>query len=88
MDPLSIIASCIAVTQATTAAGTGLHKLWGLRTAPAELQALFNEVEALRGLLTIMQSTLHGISGSELYHENSEALENLLRPVGNRIALV
>ncbi|RMX88844.1 hypothetical protein D0869_01331 [Hortaea werneckii] len=78
MDPLSITASCIAILGASTATGKALNKLATLRNAPADLQQLFNEREASRALLVVIQTTLHKIQGTAVYRDNREALEQLL----------
>ena len=81
MDPLSITASAIAVLSAVTGAGRGLNRIVDLRKAPAEIQALYNEVEALRSLLSVTQNALLDIRDTELYRQLHEPLEVLLRPV-------
>ncbi|KAI7487802.1 hypothetical protein KC351_g2384 [Hortaea werneckii] len=78
MDPLSITASCIAILGASTATGKALNKLIALRKAPEDLQQLFNEREASRALLVVIQSALHKIKGTAVYRDNREALEQLL----------
>jgi hypothetical protein len=78
MDPLSITASSIAILGAITGTGKGIGKLVSLRHAPAELQALSNEVEAFRSLLVIVQSSIRHFQGSEAYEECGEALCGLL----------
>ncbi|RMY62881.1 hypothetical protein D0865_00193 [Hortaea werneckii] len=78
MDPLSITASCIAILGASTATGKALRKLTALRNVPGDLQQLFNEREASRALLVVIQSTLHGIQDTAVYRNNLEALEQLL----------
>ncbi|RMZ06183.1 hypothetical protein D0862_04716 [Hortaea werneckii] len=78
MDPLSITASCIAILGASTATGKAISKLTALRNASGELQQLFNEREASRALLVVIQSTLHRIQGTAVYRDNREALEQLL----------
>ncbi|KAI7346086.1 hypothetical protein KC320_g8049 [Hortaea werneckii] len=85
MDPLSITASCLAILGASTATGKALRKLIDLRKAPEELQQLFNEREASRALLVVIQSTLHKIQGTAVYTENREALEQLLIRFQNEI---
>ncbi|KAI7330547.1 ribonuclease T2 [Hortaea werneckii] len=64
--------------RASTATGKTLSKLTALRNAPGELQQLFNEREASRALLVVIQSTLHKIQGTAVYRGNREALEQLL----------
>jgi hypothetical protein len=49
MDPLSIVASVIAILQISGTSGQALNKLLSLRDAPQHVQQLWNEVEALRG---------------------------------------
>lgn len=78
MDPLSITASCIAILGASTATGKTLSKLTALRNAPGDLQQLFNEREASRALLVVIQSTLHRMQDTAVYRDNREALEQLL----------
>ena len=80
MDPLSVIASFIAVLQALTAAGKGVNKILDLRKAPVELQALFNEVQALRALLTDLQNAAHEVPAG-----SKESLLSLLEPVRNAV---
>lgn len=48
MDPLSIIASSIAVIGASSKLAKGLRKLLALPDAPQEIQTLFNDVSSLR----------------------------------------
>lgn len=79
MDPLSITASVIAVLQAVNGTGKGIGKLISLRNAPAELQALSNEIEAFRSLLVIVHSSIRHIKGSAAYEDCSEPLCYLLR---------
>ena len=78
MDPLSITASIIAILGASTATGKTLSKLTALRNAPGDLQQLFNEREASRALLVVIQSTLHRIQETAVYRDNRETLEQLL----------
>jgi hypothetical protein len=78
MDPLSITAGVIAVLGAVSASSTGVHKLHGLRNAPEELAALFNEVEALRSVLIVVQTSLRKLQGTETYYEVQEPLQLLL----------
>jgi hypothetical protein len=78
MDPLSITASSIAILGTITGTSKGISKLVSLRDAPIELQALYNEVEAFRSLLVIIQSSLRHVQGSEAYEEYGQALCNLL----------
>ena len=85
MDPLSIAASSIAVLGAIMGTGRGIHTLLSLRKASAELYMLSNEVEALRGLLLIVHTSLHQIHGSETYLANEEALRLLLNAVKDSV---
>jgi hypothetical protein len=78
MDPLSITASSIAILGMITGTGRGISKLVSLRDAPIELQALYNEAEAFRSLLVMVQSSLHHIQGSKVYKEYGESICNLL----------
>lgn len=78
MDPLSITASSIAILGAISGTGKGISKLVSLRDAPIELQALYNEAEAFRSLLVIIQSSLRHVEGSRAYAEYGEALISLL----------
>lgn len=78
MDPLSITASSIAILGALTSTSKGIGKLVSLRKAPAELQALSNEVEAFRSLLVIVQSSIRQAQESETYQEYVEALFQML----------
>ena len=81
MDPLSIIASSIAVIQAATATGGLLRRLATLRSAPSVLHALLNELEATRSFLTILEHSLGRINDSEEYSQAREGLNLLLKPV-------
>ena len=78
MDPLSITASAIAVLQAVSGTGKGISKLMTLRNAPLELQALYNEIEALRSLLVIVQSSIRQVQQSDAYEDLREPLCHLL----------
>ena len=85
MDPLSIAASTIAVLGALTASGKNLNKLLSMRKAHAELYMLRNELEALRGLLLIVHTSLRQINASETYLENKEAFCLLLTAVEDNV---
>ena len=78
MDPLSITASAIAVLQGISGTGKGISKLMTLRNAPLELQALYNEIEALRSLLVIVQSSIRQVQQSNAYEDLREPLCHLL----------
>lgn len=92
MDPLSITASCIAITGALAASGKTLRKAIALRHASADLQDLANEIESLRGIVTIVQASLLHIHGSQLYADHGEVVAELLestrRPVVELRALI
>ncbi|KAK3651328.1 hypothetical protein LTR56_005785 [Elasticomyces elasticus] len=85
MDPLSVAASLIAITQAVSTSGILLGKVLQLRQASSEYQALFNEVEALRGLLLIIKTALMRIQGSSLYDEIREPMQILLSAVQSAV---
>ncbi|TKA75477.1 hypothetical protein B0A55_04575 [Friedmanniomyces simplex] len=85
MDPLSVAANIIAVTQAVTTSGMLLSKVLQLRHASGEYQALFNEVEALRSLLLIIKTALVRITGSKLYEEIREPVQVLLFSVQSAV---
>ena len=66
MDPLSIVASCIAVLGAGGTAIRGLQKLSDLRNVPAVLMAVMNEiadltflVQEIKTIFQAYQDTLH-----------------------------
>jgi hypothetical protein len=61
MDPLSIVASIIAVIQAADRVGSLLSKLRCLSNAPLELHALVNEVSDMRIVLYDLRATLRDI---------------------------
>jgi len=77
MDPLSIIASIITVLTVTT---QGLHKLIDLREAPAWLQALSNELEVLRALITTLQISIQDFSA-----DSQAIIFKLLEPVRSAV---
>ncbi|KAK3380949.1 hypothetical protein B0H63DRAFT_194773 [Podospora didyma] len=64
MDPLSIAASAIAITQAVAAIGAGVDKLRGVRNASAEFCDMLNE-------LSILQ---------EFLHQLRDMMENMTSP--------
>ena len=85
MDPLSITASSTAVLSAVTVSGRGINRLISLYKAPTELLALLNEVEALRGLLTIVQSSLRRIKGTDALLSYEVSLNVLLQAVQHAV---
>ena len=78
-DPLSIVASSIAILGALTTSGKGISKLISLRHAPEELQDLSNEVESLRLILEHIRLALLNIHGSQLYRDYEGAMTSLLQ---------
>jgi len=46
MDPLSILASTITIIGAADVSAKGIKRLWALRDAPANLEAVMNEVRS------------------------------------------
>jgi len=59
MDPLSIAASIVAFVGAAEASVEGLKKLRGFYKAPAEIDALVNEIEDLRLWITDINLSQH-----------------------------
>lgn len=74
MDPLSITASCLAVLGAAGKSGEGLKKLMSLSDAPDTIASLSNEVEALRGQVTLVQTAISSIHGSQVHREHGDAV--------------
>ncbi|KAK6345642.1 hypothetical protein TWF718_007552 [Orbilia javanica] len=58
MDPLSVIASSVAVITATIQVGNGIAKLIALRDVPEILMALQNEVSSLQSVVFSCKSIL------------------------------
>lgn len=85
MDPLSIIASSIAILQFTGATGKVLQHLLTLRDAPQQLQQLWNESEALKALL--LETERYLTRKRNRPGEDHASIERSITPVLETVAI-
>ena len=87
MDPLSILASCIAVTQGADRVAGLLAKCKTLVDAPTQVETLINDVTTLKSLICDLHDTCEAISQSAATPiEKTRLLQHLVEE-GNLILL-
>ena len=85
-DPLSIIASIIAVVGAAEGVAKTLGKIKTIRNAPDELLALINEVSDLKIILSDIQSyVIHNIQRPQISPEELRNISTLINRARDKL---
>ena len=85
-DPLSIIASVIAVLGAAESAGKALNRIRDMTNAPDEILALSNEISDLTVVLKHVETYVTGANGAVISLEHLEHLSLLVRRAQSKLA--
>ena len=85
-DPLSIIASIIAVLGAAESAGKTLNRIRDMMNAPDEVLALGNEISDLTVVLKHVETYVTGANGAVISLEHLEHLSLLVKRAHSKLA--
>ena len=85
-DPLSIVASIIAVIGAAQSLGKAVNRIRDITNAPDEVLALSNEISDLTVVLKHVETYVAGAEGAAISRENLEQLSVLAKRAQSRLA--
>ena len=85
-DPLSIIASIIAVLGAAESAGKALNRIRDMMNAPDEVLALGNEISDLTVVLKHVETYVTGANGAFISLEHLEHISLLVKRAHSKLA--